>query len=198
MQSKSIPCICLHCSSEFSIPFSDRNLPGRGRYCSRDCKYAAFRSAPKVAPERIWDRKVIEGECWLWPGAKFRRGYGNVMVYRDGARHTVTVTRLAWELTYGPIPEGMEVCHRCDRPECYRPEHLFLGTQIENMADMYAKGRGNTGSRNGQAKLTEATVAEIRQRRDGGETIKSLAAHFGVNRKTIYNATHGALWTHVS
>ena len=60
---------------------------------------------------------------------------------RDAFR-TVSSHRYAWELWEGPIPNGMNVLHRCDNRRCCNPAHLFLGTQQENMLDMYAKGRG--------------------------------------------------------
>jgi hypothetical protein len=87
--------------------------------------------------------------CWLWHGAVTGRGdYGRTIL---GARkgRTRPAHRVAYELTRGPIPEGMCVCHACDVPLCVNPEHLFLGTQADNVADMVAKGRVAKGIRNG-------------------------------------------------
>lgn len=80
----------------------------------------------------------MSGECWTWTAARLPFGYGEFRL--DG--RPVRAHRLAWEWEHGPIPPGLCVLHRCDRPECVRPSHLWLGTKAENTADMKAKGRG--------------------------------------------------------
>ncbi|MDE2620611.1 MAG: HNH endonuclease, partial [Sphingomonadales bacterium] len=77
------------------------------------------------------------GDCWLWVGGKSKAGYGQINV--EGL--IVYTHRLVYEMAYGPIAAGLEVCHRCDTPACCRPEHLFLGTHQENVTDMITKGR---------------------------------------------------------
>lgn len=77
------------------------------------------------------------GECWIWTGTTNELGYGLIHV----GQRRVRVHRVSWEIANGPIPEGLCVCHRCDNPRCVRPDHLFLGTQADNLRDMCSKGR---------------------------------------------------------
>lgn len=91
--------------------------------------------------------------CWIWLGAQNREG-GYGVVRRD--KKLRYCHRFAWELAYGPIPDGAYVLHRCDRPLCVRPDHLFLGTQAENIADARAKGRLAIGDRNGMSRVSKA------------------------------------------
>src|SRR4051812_187652 len=79
--------------------------------------------------------------CWLWAGTTQRGGYGK---FKAGGAN-VAAHRYSWQMTHGPVPEGLCVLHRCDVPGCVKPEHLFVGTQKENTADMIAKGRGDLG-----------------------------------------------------
>ena len=86
---------------------------------------------------RFWERVDTTGECWLWTGHRNEDGYGTLgWQYKQYSAH-----RLSYEIAYGAIPPGLCVCHRCDNPPCVRPDHLFLGTQADNMRDRYRKGR---------------------------------------------------------
>lgn len=88
--------------------------------------------------DRFWAKVDISGDCWLWSGAIYAEsGYGRLSFQRKA----LGAHRVAWQLVNGPIPDGMLVCHRCDNPPCVRADHLFLGTQSDNIADMWAKGR---------------------------------------------------------
>lgn len=89
----------------------------------------------------FWSRCARVGECLEWQGYRMPNGYGHVaFLGRMRLAH-----RVAYELTHGPIPEGMLVCHRCDNPPCTDPEHLFLGTHSDNVQDMLRKGRCRAG-----------------------------------------------------
>jgi hypothetical protein len=116
-------------------------------------------------------------------------------------------------LTYGPIPDGLRVCHRCDNRLCVRPDHLFLGTDADNAADRHAKGREAMGVRNGRhtrpnttargmkggrAKLTDDDVHAIRADHAAGLAgFKRLANRYGVDDSTIAAIVRRRTWTHI-
>lgn len=152
---------------------------------------------PGFNERRFWARVEKTDACWLWTGARSNDGYGS-MTYRDpeGTRHHIRTHRVVWLLAgLGPIPEGGFICHRCDTPLCVRPDHLFLGTQTDNMRDMMSKGRGPTAERNGSARLTSDQVEEIRRRyAEGGITHRQLAEEYGVHAGTISKITLRTRW----
>lgn len=89
--------------------------------------------------QRFWDRVQISGvdDCWPWKLSTGSHGYGQVR----HQRLTLLTHRIAYELTYGAIPDDLLVLHRCDNRPCCNPSHLFLGTAKDNMQDMHQKGR---------------------------------------------------------
>lgn len=138
------------------------------------------------------------GECWEWTGRRSGSGYGTVVVFKKQQ----VAHRVAWGLANGPIPDGMLVCHRCDNPVCVRPDHLFLGTHLDNMRDMWAKGRARPGIKRGteqsQAKLTDERVCEIRQKHKAGlGSYRSLAREYGVGETAIARIVRNERWRHV-
>ena len=143
---------------------------------------------------RLVHPEAISG-CWLWHGGtNGRPGYG---VYMSEGAH-----RRSFRMALGPIPPGMQVCHRCDVRLCVNPAHLFLGTPADNSADMVAKGRSGVGrrpsvagERNPRAKLTRAQVDQIRHRRASGESATSLGRAFGVTGGAIWFVCGGGRWT---
>jgi len=113
--------------------------------------------------ERFWnnvDRREPD-ECWEWMRKSFVKGYGRIR--RNGRKEMVH--RISWELHFGPIPEGMMVCHHCDNRKCCNPAHLFLGTGSDNMQDMIQKGRGiqpnQQGENHSNSRLTKQDVIQI-------------------------------------
>ena len=136
--------------------------------------------------------------CWEWNGYK-RSGYGRMTVgsRKDGTRRTESAHRVSYELAKGTIPDGYEVCHKCDNPSCINPDHLFLGTRAENMADRNRKGRNITfiGEEQPLSKLTRKAVKDARwERAYKGTPFQTLADRYGVSKKTIQNAINGVTW----
>jgi hypothetical protein len=95
-------------------------------------------ASPPTVVERFWSHVIRTDTCWLWTGGGVGwNGYARVKV--EGKR--IFVHRFSWSLANGPIPTGKVICHRCDVPLCVNPEHLFIGTQSDNIRDCVAKGR---------------------------------------------------------
>lgn len=140
--------------------------------------------------------------CWEWTGSK-RNGYGRIIVGSrvDGTRKSECVHRLSYELNFGKIPDGMEVCHKCDNPSCINPDHLFLGTRQDNVDDRERKGRNIvfTGEEQPRSKLTKKAVKDARwEHAYHGASFESLARKYGVSKKTMQNAVKGITWKCVS
>lgn len=104
-------------------------------------------------PARFWAKVDKTEGCWLWIAGS-RGQYGSIKI----SGQVVDAHRVSWQLAYGAIPDGLCVCHKCDVPLCVRPDHLFLGTKLDNNRDMYAKGRGQRGDRSGLRLHPEAVI----------------------------------------
>lgn len=127
--------------------------------------------------------------CWLWLDSLTRKGYGKF------GRTSQRAHRVSWELTFGPIPSGLHVLHKCDTPSCVNPSHLMLGTNDDNVADKVAKHRQVRGEKQGLAKLT---VAEIKAIRQSAESNTVLGEIYGVTRQNIIAIKKGLTWKHVT
>lgn len=147
---------------------------------------------------RFWAKVRVTDGCWLWQGAADR--YGIVMTHwragaDDGLRQKEWAHRVSYVLAFGPIPAGLHVCHHCDTPLCVRPDHLFLGTHLENMQDCKRKGRTVVGERMGGARLTWPIVRAIRAARPRGTIAhRAIARKYGVSLRTIYRVTRYETW----
>lgn len=137
-------------------------------------------------------RKVTRGDgCWLWMGARCVAGYGRMGI----GKKSVPAHRIAYLIATDVDPGDLCVLHRCDNPQCVRPDHLFLGTMTDNNLDMDAKGRRPTGERSHRSKLTEASVVQIRERYLSGETQHALAKEYGITQPAISRAIRGVTWS---
>lgn len=131
--------------------------------------------------------------CWLWIGCAPRaKPYGHLTIQGKLWK----AHRLSWTLFRGPIPDGMHVCHKCDVPSCVNPEHLFLGTNADNVADKVRKGRARTiqGSQSHTAKMTEDDVRRIRLE---NWPLKRIEETFGISKNNASKAKLGRTWKHV-
>lgn len=142
------------------------------------------------------------GDCWKWMGARNDRGYG---VIGQGARKQgiSKAHRTAYELFYfTKLTKGQCICHSCDNPACVNPQHLFLGTQADNIADMIAKGRNvlppiRKGEQCNFAKLTNKQIRQIRKLAKDGFSSRKLARRFEVSKTTILQIVKRKSWRHV-
>lgn len=158
----------------------------RGNYAPRNASLAerlAHHSKPDMGTG-----------CRLWTASTIGRGYGQ-MTFKGIKSYA---HRMAWVAAHGPIPDDMHVLHRCDVPICINPEHLFLGTNADNMADKIAKGRQGPplhGVRSGMAKLTDADVVAIRA---DVRSHAAIARDFGVKAGAVSKIKRRQRWAHVA
>jgi hypothetical protein len=151
-----------------------------------------------------FDEKYTKNEvngCWEWHRALTGAGYGNYWAHGKW----ILAHRFAWERLHGPIPEGLHACHRCDNRKCVNPEHLFLGSQLENIKDMDRKGRRRTvnnplrGEAHQLAKVTEKDVLRIRALwAGGGLTQRSIAKEYGLSFGQTCRILKGQRWAHLA
>lgn len=143
-----VECVCRTCQVPFKT-YASRVDRGRGEFCSRAC--LSLGRKRRSIEERFWPKVNKTETCWLWTGATDEKGYGKLnrgeQAFGQAGGPIAMAHRVAWELTYGPIPDGLNALHKCDTPPCVRPDHLFLGTLAENNDDMWTKGRARPQGR---------------------------------------------------
>lgn len=128
--------------------------------------------------------------CWGWSG--FVNSYGYPIITMSNGR--TGAHRLMWSLINGPIQSGLSVLHKCDNPICMNPDHLFIGTQADNMADMIMKGRKARGSKSPRAKATEEQVLRAHTMLNEGQLSRVVAESCGINLNTVYHIKQGTRW----
>lgn len=150
----------------------------------------SLRGLPTLERFELQYEPELNTGCWLWTGSISGLRYGGITHEgKDERAH-----RVSWILFRGPIPDGINVLHKCDTTLCVNPDHLFLGTQAVNVLDMHAKGRATPtpGERNGRAKLVLTQVIEIRCR--ASENRDDLAGEFHVSTSLITQIINDKVW----
>lgn len=164
----------------------------RQRYCGKRHSNMA-RARPLY--ERL-DEICVPGEpghCWEYPGARDPDGYGVVSAQSDGSgrkQKQLRVARVAYERRHGPVPPGKLVMHTCDNPPCWNPDHLKVGSVLENNEDKARKLRASS-------KLTADQVRQIRNLLDYGMPYAEIGRRFGVSDVAVWNIRHRRTWKHV-
>lgn len=196
---------CVVCGQDISLEPSRAAVR---KTCSRKCQATHLWDRRRITPvatqkpieERFWSKvdktpgHGPNGDCWLWTGRPDRFGYGIISYKGKFARTHVC----SYSMHHGGISKGLQVLHKCDIPGCVNPDHLWLGTNADNMADRKAKGRYATaskGSTHYKAKLNEDDVRRIRA--DPRDHL-TIAAEYGTSRSNVGNIKHRRAWKHVA
>lgn len=170
--------ICVFCRKPFPRPeaYSATQWELR-RFCNHTCHGLFQRKERRAAFEQFFVR-TAETECWEWIGGRHGKGYGQF------GNPTKKAHRVSWELYRGSIPDGLHVLNSCDNPPCINPSHLFLGTNLDNVKDKMAKGRGRNlrGEDTPWSIVTEEAVRRIREDKRSQSII---AAEFGIAQTTV-------------
>lgn len=148
--------------------------------------------------DRLWNRTDRSSGCWIWTGCVDGSGYG--LISLNGKM--VKTHRLSWVLSNGQIPEGLFVCHHCDNRKCINPDHLFIGTNKDNMQDKVRKGRKNgggpaMGEHNGSAKMNAKKVIKIRELHKNGMSEKKISKQIGVGKSQVHRIIARQNWKQV-
>lgn len=154
-------------------------------------------ATPDGLERRFWAKVTKSDGCWLWTSARATNGYGKFGDWKN--RKTWAAHRLAWTLTNGEIPAGLEVCHRCNVKLCVRPGHLYLAPHAINMADAARDGLYWTGEDHLSAKLSEHQVREIRRlRAEKRLSFKKLGLKFGIAATAAEDIVKHTTWRRVA
>lgn len=147
---------------------------------------------------RFWKKVNIQLDaCWEWQASKFKNGYGQ---FFDG-KNKICAHRYSFKIANGDVSDDLKVCHTCDNRGCVNPDHLFVGTQKDNIHDMIKKGRKVTadtsGSLNGRANLFEQQVLEMRSLYNKGTSIAEIARRFDTSETQTARIVKLQSWKHI-
>lgn len=142
---------------------------------------------------RFWSKVEKTDTCWLWRGNRLRAGYGRFWL----GERTLMAHRVSWRIASGRDPGPLFVLHKCDNPPCVNPSHLFLGTQLDNMADKVLKCRQVRGEMRANAIWRESDVIRLRELVAGGSSIAAAARLMGMKYALAKGIIQRRLWSHV-
>jgi predicted XRE-type DNA-binding protein len=185
------------CGCGQDAPIAKQSDTKKGHVKGEPMRYVARHKSIRSLEEQFWSTVEHHSpdDCWIWIGNRSGGRYGRLRNHgRRWSSH-----RASYEIHYGPIPDGMFVCHTCDNPACVNPKHLFLGTANDNMQDKINKGRQRhlSGESNPASRLTVEQVTQIRQRAKQGEIQRELAQEFGVTQSTVSEIVLYKIWRNV-
>jgi hypothetical protein len=148
--------------------------------------------------DAIQSHEVTESGCWEYHRSKNSYGYGRIYLAASPGRvaFNAFAHRVSYAFHHRVDPLNSRVCHKCDNPACINPDHLFLGTHADNMADMAAKRRGLDGEKNHTAKLTEAMVLAVVGEIKKGRSNKQIAERLPISHKQVSLIRLGKSWKH--
>lgn len=147
----------------------------------------------KSSMERFLEKVNKTDTCWLWAGSLPQGKYGRFWFNKK----VQDAHRVSYELFKGTISNDLYVCHTCDNKSCVNPDHLFLGTQQDNMRDMVNKGKSRVGEKHELSKLVENEVKEIRQKFINGYRKIDLAKQYNVGWECIHKIVLRQRWKHI-
>lgn len=180
---------CANCNNTFERP--DYLVNRRGGVKNPTCSRACSKDFRQRHYNRFWDfvQKAGEDECWIWTGPSDTSGYGSI----EYEGKVILAHRISYERTNGEIPHngthhGTCVRHKCDNPPCCNPNHLILGSHLENMADMVERGRF-------ARKLTDDQVRAIKA---DGRSYSAIGSQYGIKVATVCDIKRGRIWTHIN
>jgi hypothetical protein len=159
--------------------------------------YPNFRSQRNISLQEKFDSRYIpepNSGCWLWLATLGNEGYGQIVAFN---KRVSLAHRLSWELHTGEDPGEFKVCHRCDNRICVNPEHLFLGSDAENVADKVNKNRHAKGIKIHNAVLNDGIVRDMRRDWCSGETVASISRKYGFSHSATRSAVNRITWKHV-
>lgn len=175
---------------------SSRNYQPHGAVVGGDMLTKSKNGRFISTPEDLFEKHVLKGDgCWLWNGYRNQSGYGVTRVGGRGSK-AIFAHRLSWEIHKGPIPDGLHVLHRCDNPQCVNPEHLFLGTDLDNQRDRIAKGRPGggcfkAGDRSPVVKHSDAKISLMRAERAAWKRVIDISREYGIQRDYLSRILNG-------
>lgn len=179
MQRIDITKICKSCGSEFIVP---SGLKWKMN-CSTDCRKS-------INAFLLHVHKTAS--CWLWLASTDKDGYGWSSYFGQKKAH-----RCSYVYYKGPIPSGLMVRHKCDTPACVNPDHLILGTVIDNNKDCTSRERQARGETSGKTTLTPEFIKQIRLSYREGVFTNVIASTFGITNVAVTSIATGRTWSSI-